>query len=66
MPGGKNHRSPSPMSSTNWRPIVESRFDAGIRLEFEEDGRLFQVKVEGPLVFNDGDLISEAALAGQG
>ncbi len=34
--------------------------------EFEEDGRPFQVKVEGPLVFNDGDLIGEAALAGQG
>lgn len=33
---------------------------------FEEDGRPFQVKVDGPLVFNDGDLILAAALAGQG
>ena len=33
---------------------------------FEEDGRSFQVKVDGPLVFNDGDLILVAALAGQG
>lgn len=34
--------------------------------EFEEDGRAFQVRVDGPLVVNDGDLILAAALAGQG
>ncbi len=34
--------------------------------EFEEDGRSFEVRVEGPLVFNDVDLILAAALAGQG
>ncbi|WP_375512395.1 LysR family transcriptional regulator [uncultured Nostoc sp.] len=34
--------------------------------EFEEDGQPFQVRVDGPLVFNDGDLILAAALAGQG
>lgn len=34
--------------------------------EFEEVGRPFRVRVDGPLVFNDGDLILEAALAGQG
>ena len=34
--------------------------------EFEEDGRSFQLRVDGPLVFNDGDLILAAALAGQG
>ena len=34
--------------------------------EFEENGRPFQVRVDGPLVFNDGDLILAAALAGQG
>lgn len=34
--------------------------------EFEEAGQPFQVRVDGPLVFNDGDLILAAALAGQG
>jgi DNA-binding transcriptional LysR family regulator len=34
--------------------------------DFEEKGRPFQVRVEGPLVFNNPDLIREAALAGQG
>lgn len=34
--------------------------------EFEADGRSFEVRVEGSLVFNDGDLVLEAALAGQG
>ncbi|SEG16115.1 LysR family transcriptional regulator [Bosea lathyri] len=34
--------------------------------DFEEQGRPFEVKVEGPLVFNNSDLIRDAALAGQG
>ncbi len=34
--------------------------------EFEEAGRPFEVRVDGPLVFNDSDLILDAALAGQG
>ena len=34
--------------------------------DFEENGRPFEVRVEGPLSFNNGDLIREAALAGQG
>ncbi len=34
--------------------------------DFEEEGRPFEVKVEGPLVFNNSDLIRDAALAGQG
>jgi DNA-binding transcriptional LysR family regulator len=34
--------------------------------DFEEKGRPFAVRVEGPLVFNDSDLIREAALLGQG
>jgi DNA-binding transcriptional LysR family regulator len=34
--------------------------------EFESDGRPFQVRVDGSLVFNDGDLILAAALAGLG
>ena len=34
--------------------------------DFEEKGRPFEVRVEGPLVFNNSDLIRDAALAGQG
>lgn len=34
--------------------------------DFEDEGRPLQVRVEGPLVFNNSDLIREAALAGQG
>ncbi len=34
--------------------------------EFEDDGRPFQVKVDGPLVFNTDELILDAVLAGQG
>jgi DNA-binding transcriptional LysR family regulator len=34
--------------------------------DFDEKGRPFQLRVDGPLVFNDGDLILEAALAGHG
>lgn len=34
--------------------------------DFEEKGRPFEVRVQGPLVFNNGDLTREAALAGLG
>src|SRR3954469_14964396 len=34
--------------------------------DFKEKGQPFQVRVEGPLAFNNGDLIREAALAGHG
>lgn len=34
--------------------------------EFERGGRPLQLRVDGPLVLNDGDLILAAALAGQG
>jgi DNA-binding transcriptional LysR family regulator len=34
--------------------------------DFEEEGRPFQVRVEGPLIFNNADLIREAVLAGHG
>jgi DNA-binding transcriptional LysR family regulator len=34
--------------------------------DFKEQGRPFQVRVDGPLVFNNSDLTREAALAGQG
>lgn len=33
---------------------------------FENKGRALQVRVEGPLIFNDGDMILAAALAGLG
>lgn len=33
---------------------------------FSQNGRPFHVRVNGPLVFNDGDLIEAAALDGQG
>ena len=34
--------------------------------EFEKDGRPLQVRVEGPLILNDEEMILTAALAGQG
>ena len=34
--------------------------------DFEEKGRPFGVRVDGPLVFNNSDLIREAVLTGQG
>ncbi len=34
--------------------------------EFEKAGRSLQVRVDGPLVFNDSDLILDPVLAGQG
>ncbi|MDB5616658.1 LysR family transcriptional regulator [Tardiphaga sp.] len=34
--------------------------------DFEEKGRSFEVRVAGPLVFNNADLLREAALAGHG
>ncbi|HEV2159538.1 LysR family transcriptional regulator [Bradyrhizobium sp.] len=34
--------------------------------DFEEKGRPLEVRVEGPLVFNNAELTREAALAGQG
>ena len=34
--------------------------------DFDDKGRPFQVRVEGPLAFNNSDLIREAALAGHG
>jgi len=34
--------------------------------EFEEDGRPLEVRVDGPIVFNDVDLMRQAAIAGVG
>jgi DNA-binding transcriptional LysR family regulator len=47
----------------NYRRVRSGGFYAW---DFEDKGRPFQVRVEGPLSFNNGDLIREAALAGQG
>jgi DNA-binding transcriptional LysR family regulator len=33
---------------------------------FEKDGETLEVRVEGPLIFNDGDLIVDAAVGGHG
>jgi DNA-binding transcriptional LysR family regulator len=48
---------------------INLRFASGGGLyvwEFEKDGREIKVKVEGQLVFNDIDLIVDAAVAGHG
>ena len=34
--------------------------------DFQEKGRRFSVRVDGPLVFSNSDLMRDAALAGQG
>jgi DNA-binding transcriptional LysR family regulator len=34
--------------------------------QFEKDGERLEVRVDGPLIFNDGDLILDAAFAGHG
>jgi DNA-binding transcriptional LysR family regulator len=34
--------------------------------DFENKGRPFEVRVEGPLIFNNADLLRESALAGHG
>lgn len=34
--------------------------------EFDKDGGEIRVKVDGPLILNDGDLITQAAMAGHG
>jgi DNA-binding transcriptional LysR family regulator len=34
--------------------------------DFEDQGRPFQVRVDGPLIFNNADLIRDAALSGHG
>jgi DNA-binding transcriptional LysR family regulator len=47
----------------NYRRVRAGRLYAW---DFEDKGRPFQVRVDGPLSFNNGDLIREAALAGQG
>ena len=47
----------------NYRMVTAGGLHAWL---FEQDGRRFEVRVEGVLVFNDGDLIAAAALDGLG
>ncbi len=64
-----NHPVPKTPQDLAGHRCINYRFvsDGGLYpWEFEEDGRSFQVRVDGPLVFNNGDLILAAALAGLG
>ena len=58
----------TPRDLARHRCILYRLATAGSLLPYElhDNGRPFQVKVDGPLVFNDGDLMRQAALAGQG
>src|SRR5271166_1271371 len=65
----KDHRAPgTPRELSNHRCINYRRIKSGglYAWDFEEQGRPFQVRVEGPLTFSNSDLVREAALAGQG
>src|SRR5439155_18431518 len=64
-----DHKVPrTPRELAGHRCINYRRFRSGglYAWDFEDNGRPFQVRVEGSLSFNNGDLIREAALAGQG
>ena len=64
-----NHPVPNTPQDLVEHRCINYRFatSAGLYLwEFERDGRSFQIRVDGHLTFNDGDLILAAALAGQG
>ena len=64
-----DHKVPrTPRELAGHRCINYRRVRAGglYAWDFEDKGRPFQVRVEGPLSFNNGDLIREAALAGHG
>jgi DNA-binding transcriptional LysR family regulator len=64
-----NHPVPHTPQDLVEHRCINYRFatSAGLYLwEFEQDGRSFQIRVDGNLIFNDGDLILAAALAGQG
>ena len=64
-----DHKIPrTPRELSNHRCINYRLVKAGglYAWDFEDKGRPFQVRVEGPLVFNNADLIREAAQAGQG
>jgi DNA-binding transcriptional LysR family regulator len=64
-----NHPVPNKPQDLVEHSCINYRFatSGGLYLwEFEQDGRSFQIRVDGNLIFNDGDLILAAALAGQG
>jgi DNA-binding transcriptional LysR family regulator len=64
-----NHPVPHTPQDLVEHRCINYRFatSAGLYLwEFEQDERSFQIRVDGNLIFNDGDLILAAALAGQG
>jgi DNA-binding transcriptional LysR family regulator len=64
-----NHPLPNTPQDLVEHRCINYRFatSEGLYLwEFEQDGRLFQLRVDGNLIFNDGELILAAALAGQG
>jgi DNA-binding transcriptional LysR family regulator len=58
----------TPRELTGHRCINYRRVKAGglYAWDFEQKGRPLHIRVDGPLVFNNSDLIREAALAGQG
>ena len=62
-PAPKTPRDLSAHRCINYRRITAGGLYAW---DFENQGRSLQVRVEGPLVFNNSDLICEAALLGQG
>jgi DNA-binding transcriptional LysR family regulator len=62
-PAPRTPRELAPHRCINYRQVRSGGLYAW---DFEEKGRPFAVRVEGPLVFNDSDLIRDAALLGQG
>ncbi|WP_373543802.1 LysR family transcriptional regulator [Chamaesiphon sp.] len=64
-----NHPVPNTPQDLIGHRCINYRFatSGGLYLwEFEQDERSFQIRVDGNLIFNDGDLILAAALAGMG
>ena len=62
-PAPKTPRQLSEHRCINYRLLKTGGFYAW---DFQEQGRPFQVRVEGPLSFNDSALIRQSALAGHG
>jgi DNA-binding transcriptional LysR family regulator len=64
----KNPPPKSPAELSNHACIAYRMVKSGglYDWEFEENGRPFRVSVQGPLVFNDTDLMRQAAIAGMG
>jgi DNA-binding transcriptional LysR family regulator len=63
------HPAPrTPRELANHRCVNYRRIRSGglYAWDFKEKGRPFQVRVDGPLIFNNSDLTRDAALAGQG